>query len=331
MATLNAMRRVSRGFTLVELMIVLAIIALMTGMLVVMLADAQQDANRMRTAAQVRRIDSIVQEQWEETQYRSVRFNSGTLTAINAQPNNVGLIRAFKMTGTRELYRTEFPDRIPDLAILPLIIEPSSKYVLYRERILQLYSPLSTNPNVVFGTAPNYDNGLWTRAYEGAECLFLILSCIQDEDGDMLRFFNGANMGDLDGNGLPNWGGAELGDTDNDGMPEIIDQWGSPVEFIRWAPGFASPLQDQNAVNSPDPLDPYRIDPRWTTPVNGLSPYLLMPLVFSAGPDAEYGVAFVHDNYSVNDPYAWDSGNSYLIGTPNDLASDNIDNHWDIR
>lgn len=331
MKTHSHPRARTSGFTLVELMIVLAIIGIMTGLLVVMLADAQQDSNRMRSAAQVRRIDSIVQEYWEELQYRPVRFNSVTLTNINAQPNNLALVRLFKLQGTRELYRTEFPDRIPDLAIAPLFIEPSTKYLQYRERVLQTYAAISSDPDAVFGTAPNYDNGLWTRAHEGAECLFLILSCIQDEDGDMLRFFNGANMGDIDGDGLPNWGGAELADTDRDGMPEIVDQWGMPIEFLRWAPGFASPLQDQNAVNSPDPLDPYKVDSRWVTPDNGLSPFLLAPLVISAGPDSEYGVAFLTDQYVVNDPYTWDSGNSYMIGTTDSRASDNIDNHWDIR
>jgi hypothetical protein len=30
----------------------------------------------------------------------------------------------------------------------------------------------------------------------------------------------------------------EIGDTDNDGFPEILDGWGRPIFFLRWAPGF---------------------------------------------------------------------------------------------
>ena len=323
------------------MLIVMAIITLISSMLVVMLAGAHQDSNKLRTAAQVRRIDSLIQEQWEELQYKPIRLLPARLTFLNlpANANNLQLARGMRLQGIRELYRMELPDRIQDIANDPAFIEPSPSFLNYRLKVLQTYAAISSDPNVVFGTAPAFNNGLWTRAHEGAECLFLILSTMRDEDGDMLRFFNGVNMGDTNGDGIVEWGGTELGDVDGDGMPEILDQWGQPIEFLRWAPGYGSPLQTQDPTTSPDPLDPYKIDARWTTPDNGLQPYLLMPLIFSAGPDTEFGVAFLHDNYQLNDPYAWDSTNTYLIGTrinistlqPDNRAADNIDNHWDYR
>ncbi len=86
----------------------------------------------------------------------------------------------------------------------------------------------------------------WTTRHEHSECLYMILSAIRD----------------LDGTGLDSFNEQEIGDTDQDGMPEILDGWGRPIYFLRWAPGFISDLQDPNN-RQPDPFDPVRVDPRW--------------------------------------------------------------------
>ena len=71
-------------------------------------------------------------------------------------------------------------------------------------------------------------------------------------------------------------------------MPEILDPWGKPIYFLRWAPGFASDLQDPSR-RAPDPFDPLRIDPRWASD-DAEKPFALFPLVYSAGRDRDYGV-----------------------------------------
>src|SRR5262249_24881274 len=98
-----------------------------------------------------------------------------------------------------------------------------------------------------------------TDQNEGAECLYLILSTIRDRDKQALDYFDGI----------------EIGDTDEDGMKEILDGWGTPIEFLRWAPGYLNtpqtPVVTTQAANtvfvpelSPDPFDPARVDPRWS-------------------------------------------------------------------
>ena len=44
-------------------------------------------------------------------------------------------------------------------------------------------------------------------------------------------------------------------DTDGDGMKEILDAWGNPIEFLRWAPGLRSLIQDGDPAHA-DPFDP---------------------------------------------------------------------------
>src|SRR5205085_3922737 len=63
----------------------------------------------------------------------------------------------------------------------------------------------------------------WSEQNQGSECLYLILSTMRDGDKAALDYFDGT----------------EIGDTDADGMKEILDGWGTPIEFIRWPAGYA--------------------------------------------------------------------------------------------
>ena len=88
--------------------------------------------------------------------------------------------------------------------------------------------------------------GGWTTQHEHAECLYMILATIRESGST----------------GLDSFRETEIGDTDGDGMPEILDAWGRPIYFLRWAPGHVSELQDINDLTNreSDPFDPMRID-----------------------------------------------------------------------
>jgi prepilin-type N-terminal cleavage/methylation domain-containing protein len=105
--------------------------------------------------------------------------------------------------------------------------------------------------------------------FGSAECLYMIVErsgC----DPDALEFFRPDEIGDVDG----------------DTKPEFLDGWGRPIAFLRWAPGFSSPIQSSEQLNNvpkyPDPIDPARKDP---------TAYALVPLIYSAGPDGALGTA----------------------------------------
>jgi hypothetical protein len=84
----------------------------------------------------------------------------------------------------------------------------------------------------------------------------------------------------------------EIGDSDDqpDGAFEILDGWGKPVFFLRWAPGFVSLLQPETPT-SLDPLDSLRLQ----SASNGFprNAYQLTPLVYSPGPD---GIADIRNS-----------------------------------
>ncbi len=162
-------------------------------------------------------------------------------------------------------------------------------------------------------------------------------------------------MRDGDKAALNYFDSSEIGDTDGDGMMEILDAWGTPIEFLRWAPGYvATPtayvetMQVADWIVAPDHFDSGRGDPRWW-PSNAAitpKPYSLFPLIVSAGNDKQIDIAmklvdanlaafrYVTTPTCVNDPYYSPSiAGQVPLGTPADKDNDgpgwldNITNH----
>ena len=144
------------------------------------------------------------------------------------------------------------------------------------------------------------ENG--TKYLQTAEFLYLILKMASDEDGSAIDRFS------------PKY----IGDQDADGMPEIWDAWGTPIRFLRWAPGF------QGIDPQIDPSNP-EIPP-------------LYPLVVSAGADRKFDIAFYVDaepiHYSQqSSPYTTHGDDEVQMGQPVDADNDgrddldNIHNH----
>lgn len=155
-----------------------------------------------------------------------------------------------------------------------------------------------------------------TRLYQGAECLYMILT---------------TGMGDeTTGGGAFNQ--RDYADVDDDGMPEFVDGWGRPIGFLRWAPGFRSDMQTGNPDDDHDPFDPRRVD---------TLAFRLFPLIYSAGPDGAYSeegsgnspfgieghsgpIDPASTRVNLNDPYAPSPNNAgaYVFrGTPLDESA----------
>lgn len=287
------MRRSRQGFTLTELLVVMAIIAVIATIAFAALANANADAKRARTKAQIARLHAIVMQRWESYRTRRVPLS----TALNADPNTAALQR---LDAIRDLMRMELPERKSDVLDGPLVV--GSVPALTRGYL---------------GRAQSVGN--WTTTHQGAECLYMIVEAA-GEGGEFLEYFNEN----------------EIGDVDNDGMPEILDGWGQPIEFLRWAPGFRSPMQDGIPANGLDAFDPRQVDRN-----GAANNYRIFPLIVSAGPDGAYDmVVDISDTNPLryrtinNNPY-YNPGGSDLMGTfianadgdPYDGTFDNITNH----
>jgi prepilin-type N-terminal cleavage/methylation domain-containing protein len=304
---------VRRGFTLVELLVVMVIASMIAATAMIALWSAQEEARIQRTRAQIAKIHEILLPHFEAYATRPVRL----------PPNfNPAIRQKVRLLVLRDYMRLEFPDRRSDLLTPPL---PFASMGANQIQVPHLRGVHERRLAVFTGGDP--DN--WTPTHQQAECLYLILAALRHDDRDALSYFRESEIGDLDG----------------DGVPEILDSWGNPIGFLRWAPGYSenplnggvtpSFIQTQDALASPDPFDPQRIDPRWSNS-DPIKPFLLFPLVFSAGSFAfvlpsteidyglELGAALTYadpgslasatDWYRAMDPYHQNGGN--LVGSP---------------
>jgi prepilin-type N-terminal cleavage/methylation domain-containing protein len=330
---LHSALRPRSAFTLMELLIVMLIMSILAALALSALAGATEQAREARTRSIIAKLDQLIAAKYDEYQSKPVHLRP---FLKNAQGQNVVTdqrVTALRILyGKRETMRLELPDRIADLCTnaehMDLQADGDLNTILPNvARIDFLTSvPAATRAYKRRAFRAMSASGLpWTNDFQGAECLYLIVSNMRDGDKNALDFFQPS----------------EIGDADEDGMLEIHDAWGKPIEFYRWPSGYlpsSTPsmhcvTMQTDAVDTsgqpiaPDPFDPLKSDLRWTAGMTPL-PFAVYPLIFSAGRDEEYGlgIASTSTQYPANDPY----GESPGPGTPNgtNTHGDNITNHF---
>ncbi|MCA9174744.1 MAG: prepilin-type N-terminal cleavage/methylation domain-containing protein [Planctomycetales bacterium] len=322
-ATRNGRRR--RAFTLVEMLVVIAMLVTLASMSLFALWGANESAKADRTRAIIEKVDLLVMQHWNR--YSTRRIAVGPILGPSPNPRLRAMAR---LAAVRELQRMELPERVTDLRDgVTVLAAPPAKWLAYRRRLIRQIGETAPGSGI-----PNFAN--WSASNQGSECLYLILSSLSDGDK----------------NGLDTLKPEEIGDLDNDNMPEVLDAWKKPIDFLRWPAGYISNPEDawypmtppndcsgrpvvvavteQTAPHyertsspppsviipapSPDPFDPLRVDPRWTDvsdPTAGTSsdpqlsrindPFSLRPLIYSAGPDRIYAVDVTVLDSSGND------------------------------
>ena len=324
------------GFTLVELLVAIAIIAILASVALGTMFMAQQAAREERTTSLVTKLHQQMMLRWESYRTRRLPLETPAASVGDAwQVDNV--------VARRELMRMELPDKYADLLFPPgkyVYVAPGgvttpirpAAWVAYRSRLEQAIGMRISDPP----TQAQVDAIVPLSDFESAECLYMIMTTGMEADNTGRALF----------------GENDVADTDNDGLPEFIDGWGKPIEWIRWPAGYVSDLQPAITLSNGmqtrlppsldlsaptpgsnhDPFDPYRVDDLWLTTGVGLSRtgrapitsrlespvsdqriliadergYRLFPLIFSAGRDGIYGLFhFKKDPGKHHDPYAF--------------------------
>jgi len=314
-----------RGVTLIELLIAIAIIAILATAFLGASRAAMEHARASRTRATINKIHTLLMEQWASYETRRVDVQ----IPPNTQPLDAARIR---LVATRTLMQLEMPDGWSDIMRATVTSSPPNPNNSLPPEV-PFIVPGVTGPGV--GGTFSIPTPALTRAYfrrynrlsadpveieeyEGAECLYMIvmLAC---GDGEARTLFSPQDIGDVDG----------------DGAPEFLDGWGNPIRFIRWPAGFAptSSLMTGDPTSDPDPLDHFRVDVDPNIPRG----YRLVPLIFSAGPsdsrdDKKTGLVIHQGEVRPPDPYMPASqgllGSVEVVdGVPTTDHIDNIHNH----
>jgi prepilin-type N-terminal cleavage/methylation domain-containing protein len=254
-----------RGFTLTELMVVIAIISFLAVGAVTSMYGAAEAAKRMRTQQTIGKLDAQLMPRWESYMTRRLPFNSPVATQATAgmKLRTTAMVPGsgmWMLWSKRELLRMDFPDRYTDLTFSPVFLyTPSTsggQPIPYYSDLTRQYQRMITQ-----WTGKPLSSALTTlqQSHQSAECLYMIIT-VSAQDADLAgNAFN------------PN----EIGDTDSDGMLEFLDAWGNSIEFLRWAPGFSSDMQPTFSISPSDPAAskyyPKNLPPDPNNPGNFLS------------------------------------------------------------
>lgn len=284
-----------RGFTLVELMVTLVIIAILSSLSLAGLNGARQRSKLAKTQSTLRKLDDEVSPLYDSYLRRRIT----TVPIAGLSPSLA------RLCNKRLLIAREMPDVWHDVFDNPAVVNSGSDSFL-KTAAVRSYAAVKNSI-----ASPRRDD------YGNAECLFLIVS-----------------RSGMTNAGIEAFRADEIADIDQDTAQEFVDGWGRPIRYIRWAPGFSSPIQP---LDTPDPMDVTQ-----ESGTSGNRDRKLVPLIFSSGPDGA-GATGETDGYGITGPPAtgWTalpltpltttrpSSLSPQPGFPSDQAAarDNLTNH----
>ncbi len=209
------------GFTLVELLITVSVIAIMASMILFALFAAQETAKVQKTKALIAKLDAIIKAKYESYKTRRVPITLPPPPAVGSASyaTYVQTANLARIDCLRDLMRMELPDRWSD-------VEDNPKVFYYGGTFGSVQVQRPSNSQSFFRQW-NAASPKPTGEFAGAECLYMIIMSAQQDEADD----RSAIKAD------------QIGDTDGDGFPELLDAWQRPIKFLRWAPGFISELQ----------------------------------------------------------------------------------------
>jgi prepilin-type N-terminal cleavage/methylation domain-containing protein len=268
-----------RGFTLVELLVVITIILVLMALIGPAVSATRGSQKKQATQALIAKLDVIIQRQWESYSSRHVSSDrmlqtpgfKELLQQLNEPtvPEARAWARAWHIR--RNIITADLPDRWSDVKYLaemtdylnpvspPQLLFPAADLTAAQRAYVAIWRSRSSNPP--------------TAQYSGAECLFMIIM-----QGGVAACLDCAELSSTD-----------IGDKDGDRAPEFLDAWGNPIGFILWPAAVELPAGSGNRFFS----DSRELCPPFETsssPAVSLSPTLGMrPLIYSAGRDSEYG------------------------------------------
>ena len=261
--------KVRRGFTIVELLVVITIIVMLAGMALSAMAKARERGKIDATKSTIAKLNDLVMKRY--TSYGTRRMPFSTSGGQDLRANALTRLEALRCVMLMEM-----PQCWTDITTPPLKIYPSGT-AIPRTALSQVYlakfNALTSN-----GTKLPSD-------HQQAKCLYLWVTTAMPESKALFR-------------------GEEIADVDKDGFKCFVDGWGNPIGFLRWAPGASawSDIQAADPTNHHDPLDTlflqnggnsYATNAQFKFPT---AAYHLYPLIFAGvlgktnGVD-DYGIA----------------------------------------
>ncbi|MEQ9409710.1 MAG: type II secretion system protein [Fuerstiella sp.] len=289
------------GFTLLELLMVVAIIAFLTSLTVVVMGGITQQAEEEATKTTVLKVSRLLEQRIESfdrafkgsrrDQY--IQATVGLLKDIDGRfdyflshPDEAP--PAIRLLAYKAAFRYEIPQRFVEMNVgggstpggpglsalvtdatngLPELIYRKLAYPIARQQLIDGGNPTPSDMEINTQVSDNWDLHLQHETAARASDLDDVHST---ESAEILYYVLtqsgtfGTSTSDAD-----QFTPSEIQDTDQDGLPEFVDAWGQPLQFYRWPTRLFDPTAPNPfAPDFSDPADPTEVDP---TPDNNES------------------------------------------------------------
>jgi prepilin-type N-terminal cleavage/methylation domain-containing protein len=241
----DVLRQVESGaaFTLIEILVVVAIIGILLGMMGAVVRNSFRKAREAATIATIQKIDGLLQDRlagfarWFETSPDIRR----RVEAFEAQLANLTEDNLGNNDGTLQPFEDLNGNGMNDRGVLRLsrkVIEAYLRKRLFREQFPQRFEEMLPNSNVVPATTAlpavmasdpqiTFDATKHRRRTESSALLYYSLT--------KMPVYGVPPVGESD------FGTNEVRDTDGDGLLEFVDGWGRPLRFYRWPTRLLKP------------------------------------------------------------------------------------------
>jgi len=289
-----------RSFTLTELLVTIAIIAILMGIAWGAIGRVREQGRVAKTKSTISKINQIIMAQYDGYRTRRVPIDTrGLPPPIAAR---------FRLWAIRCIMAWEMPDHWDE-------IDPATGVVSAYTLHMQIENGPVIARSVRASILWNKYVAFWNQ-FRGADVARALHSenLSEEKRNRYSKLLNGVLLYMIVTVGNP--GSRELFQDNEIGLvdfpaldrngnfttrklPVFVDGWGNPILFIRNPVGFTdSDLQIKDPLTHHDPFDPLRVDPY---------AYASYPLIFSAGPDGAYGLSF--GSSADLDAFGQDNGN----------------------
>ncbi len=233
------------GFTLVELLIVITIIAMLSSMTLMVVGSAMQAARKASTETTIARIDAAVCEMYETYANRRIDVQIAKLPPELNQPAIIAKIRLHFL---HDLMRMEMPTFWEEVVAppQPFVINDRAWNYTDGTPICVEDSPLRMTYLEAFRKGVEAASGGKTKVdiqTNAAGQKFATIDYSGDSPHRTVRKSAQAKLlYQIVMNGIPEsremFGEKGIDVPDGDALPCFVDAWGKPIYFLRWAPGF---------------------------------------------------------------------------------------------